>query len=103
MATLDLRTRPGGVCFGCGQVADGTALEVWASASGPVLAVLCTACQADVAVCEALVGHLIAHAPPGSRRIEWESGEPVALVSDPATKATLLARLGTGRNFAFCR
>ncbi len=104
MATRDSRMDTVGACFGCGQAVDDTALEVWASTGGPVVAVLCDACRADATVCEALAGHLLAHAGPGTRRIAWETGDRAApLAFAPATKGALLERLAADESFAFSR
>ncbi len=102
MDTLDRRIDRATVCFGCGQVVDGAALEVWAATGGPVLAVLCEDCRADPAVREALVAHLLAHGDPGRACIVWADGDhPTRVVSAPITKAAILARLVAGESFSF--
>ncbi len=102
MVTLDRRTKRDATCFGCGRVVDGTALEVWATTSGPILALLCPVCQEDVTVREALAGHLIAHMDPARSHISWETGDrALPLGFEPATKEAILERLIAGDSFSF--
>lgn len=102
MTTLDLRTKRTDACFGCGQPTDGTALEVWAATSGPILALLCPVCQEDATVREALVGHLLAHIDLTAQYVRWApAGSRTEIRSAPVSKDTILARLIAGDSFSF--
>jgi hypothetical protein len=102
MGILDLRSRPDRDCYGCGQIVDGPAVEVWASTSGPIAAMLCDDCAADVAVCERLAGDLAARPELGRGRIAWATDDlsnPLAFA--PATEAAIFERLTAGKGFSF--
>lgn len=102
MTALDLRTKRTDTCFGCGQPTDGPALEVWATTSGPILALLCPVCQEDVTVREALAGHLLAHTDLTARYVVWApAGPQTEIRSAPISKDTILARLIAGDSFSF--
>jgi len=102
VTALDLRTKRTDACFGCGQPTDGTALAVWATTSGPILALLCPVCQEDVTVRETLAGHLLAHMDRTAQHVVWTpDGSQTEIRSAPISKDTIITRLIAGESFSF--